>query len=747
MIAFLYSLQVEGDIVAVKVDSVSFWTRMKGSTGMCNNSALVEDPNLLPEDTEVASDNCKGKSKVGLDHEYANHAGYSFPEKESHYEGSTSLGETFRSDLVLPSDYDHVDGRHSASDSSHVGSSSGLNDVKNAVGRICAKLNSFPSKQLTGRVLAVIERSPRRDAVVGFLNVKQWLYYPKKSKTRLSFAEHEYIQLTPIDPRFPKMMVLLSGLPDCIKKRLENSDATLDMELLAARIDHWDEVSAVPQACILHTFGQGGKLESQLNAILFQNAICSSEFSSESLTCLPPLPWEVPREEFQSRMDLRKLCIFSIDPSTATDLDDALSIEELSKGIFRVGVHIADVSYFVLPDTELDKEAQIRSTSVYMLQKKLPMLPPLFSENIGSLSPGVDRLAFSIFLDINPAGDIIDRWIGRTVIQSCCKLSYERAQDIIDGIIDIENVNIVGNGCPQLHGHFEWHDVISSVKNLHEVSKVLKEKRFRDGALLLESSKVAFLFDGYGDICDIKLSEWSESNFLVEEFMLLANTTAAEVISRAFPDSALLRRHPEPNMRKLREFEAFCNKHGFQMDTSSSSRIHQSLEGIRKKLKDDSIFLDILMNNASKAMQLATYFCSGELKDWGHYSLAVSLYTHFTSPLRRYPDILVQRTLAAVIEAEELYLKHQRMGNKVRRREELARRCFTGIYFEKAAAESREGKEALSAAALKHGVPGIESLAAIAIFCNERKLASRRVKDACDKLYIWALLKKKEVQT
>lgn len=725
---------------------------MKGSTGICNNSALVEDLNLLTEDTETAVDNCKGKGKFDVGHEYSI-SSCSFPEKELHSEGSPSLVETFQGESILLSDYDHVDGRHSA-DSLHIGSSSGLNVVNNAVGRMCAILSSFPSKRPTGRVIAIIERSPRRDTIVGFLNVKQWLYYrelcrreAKKSKNRLPFTEHEYIQLTPTDPRLPKMMVLVSGLPDGIKKRLEKSDVTLEIELVAARIDNWDEASPVPQACILHSFGQGGKIVPQLDAILFENAICTSKFSPESLDCLPSLPWEVPQEEFQSRMDLRNWCIFSIDPSTTTDLDDALSIEELSNGISRVGVHIADASYFVLPHTELDKEAQIRSTSVYMLQKKLSMLPPLLSENIGSLSPGVDRLAFSIFLDINLAGDIVGRWIGRTVIRSCCKLSYDHAQDIIDGSINAENLNLSGSSWPQLHGHFGWQDVIVSVKKLLEVSKILKDKRFRDGALRLESSKVAFVFDEYGNVLDIKLSERTESNFLVEEFMLLANTTAAEVISRAFPDSALLRRHPEPNMRKLREFEAFCNKHGLELETSSSGQFHQSLERIRKKLKDDSIFLDILMNNASKPMQLATYFCSGELKDWGHYALAVPLYTHFTSPLRRYPDILVHRTLAAVIEAEELYLSHQKVSNKVNRKEELRRKCFTGIYFEKDAAESREGKEALSAAALKHGVPGVEALTEVATHCNERKLASRRVKDACDRLYMWALLKKKQVRT
>ncbi|KAI8014453.1 DIS3-like exonuclease 2 [Camellia lanceoleosa] len=611
------------------------------------------------------------------------------------------------------------------------GCSNDQNDVTSSVEKLCALISSFPSKRPTGRVVAIIERSPHRDAVVGFLSVKQCLSYRegcskenKKKKNLLSSTNREYIMLTPTDPKFPKMMVFVRDLPDVIKKRLEDGDETIEMELVAAQIDDWREENYLPQACVMHVFGRGGEIESHIAAILFENAIQSSEFSAESLSCLPRVPWEVPPEELKSRIDLRNMCIFTIDPSTATDLDDALSVERLSNGIFRVGVHIADVSYFVQPDTALDMEAQIRSTNVYLLRGKLPMLPPLLSEKLGSLNPGVDRLTFAISWDMTLAGEILDQWIGRTVIKSCCKLSYENAQAIIDGLFNV--------------GSFTF----MKFQNIEGLRGLMM------GHYALESSKLVFLFDEDGNPYDGILSERTDSNFLVEEFMLLANRTAAEVITRAYPDSALLRRHPEPNLRKLREFEVFCSKHGFELDTSSSGHIHHSLERIRETLKNDSVLFNILLSYATKPMQLATYFCSGDLKDsendWGHYALAVPLYTHFTSPLCRYPDIVVNRTLAAPIEAEEMYLKYKRTMQKLKNGKELQRWCFTGICFDKDAAESSEGQEALSAAASKHRIPCMEILADVAAHCNDRKLASKHVKDGSDKLYIRFLLKKKE---
>lgn len=737
---------MDGDVVVIEVDPLSFWTKMKGSNAPSNNPT-AEDSNLHLEANGKVGGGCKGKSKTNLDLECADFGNSLAPQKGVHYDESACAGE------VVHDNY--VNGYHqSASESSLAVPSTGQDEVSDSVGRICAMLSFYPSKRPTGRVVAIVEKSPRRDVIVGFLNVKQWFYYregckqnAKKNKCSLSISNREYLEMMPTDPRFPKLMVLVSVLPDCIKKRLENEDATVEMELVAAQIDNWSDKSPFPEAHVSCIFGRGSEMESHINAILHENAICCSEFSPESLSCLPSNTWEVPKDEIQNRKDIRNLCIFTIDPSSATDLDDALSVQKLPNGLVRVGVHIADVSYFVLPDTALDMEAQFRSTSVYMLRRKIPMLPPLLSENLGSLNPGVDRLAFSIFWDFNSSGNVVDRWIDRTVIQSCCKLSYKHAQDIVDGMIDTETCNTFGDSLPQLHGHFEWADVIGSVISLHEISKILREKRFDNGALRLESSKIVFLFDEYGVPYDSSLCEQKDSNFIVEEFMLLANFTAAEIISRAFPDSALLRRHPEPNMRKLREFEAFCCKHGLELDTSSGN-FQPSLECIKEKLKDDSELFNILINYASRPMQLATYFCSGDLKDnmndWGHYALAVPLYTHFTSPLRRYPDIVVHRTLAAAIEAEQLYMMDRRMSLKARPGEE-GTRCFTGICCCKDVAESAEGKEALSAAALKHRIPCPELLSHVAAYCNERKLASRHVKDACDKLYMWVLVKRKEV--
>ncbi|OUZ99330.1 Ribonuclease II/R [Macleaya cordata] len=749
---------VEGDTIAVKLDPLAYWTRLKGSAGHVNSSVPTDDSNMPREVVEVVGTNYKGKEKLDPDWECAFNKTDLLPaERGFRHEGRSSTGVVHPELGIVYGSYKHgSEGHHSSSsDLLNVGHSPEHKEVSNAIGRICAMVNSYPLKRPTGRVVAIVDRSPRRDSVVGFLGVKQWLSYRdgykrerKKNSSSISFADGEYIQLSPNDAKFPKMLVSVRSLPDCIKMRLEKGDATVEMELVAARIDDWSEASPLPLAQVVHALGRGGEIGSQIAAILFENAICSSEFSPKSLSCLPGLPWEVPKEEVERRKDLRNLCTFTIDPSTATDLDDALSVERISDDIFRVGVHISDVSYFVLPGTALDIEAQKRSTSVYLPQRKFPMLPPLLSEDVGSLIPGVDKLAFSIICDINLAGDVVDRWLGHTVVHSCCKLSYQHAQDIIDGLIDADTLSTSGSGYPKLYGQFEWKHIARSIKSLHEISKRLKENRFKDGALRLDSSELVFAFDECGIPQDSRFFEQTDSNSLVEELMLLANRTAAEVISRAFPDSALLRRHPEPNLRKLREFEAFCLKHGLESDTSSSGQLQLSLERIKEKLKNDPVLFDILISFASKPMQLAAYFCTGDFKDrrsdWTHYSLAIPHYTHFTSPLRRYPDIVVHRTLAAAIEAEDMYLQRHRTLAEANKGQAIARKCFTGIYFDEDIVDTKECREALSAAALKHRVLCAEGLTEVAAYCNKRMMASKHAEDACDKLYLWAMLKKKQ---
>ncbi|KAL5992396.1 hypothetical protein ACLOJK_013313 [Asimina triloba] len=760
----LQNRAVDGDIVAVKLDPVSYWTRLKGSGG---RSVLLDDANLLSEVPEVDGDSSKGNVEMGADSDYYVCGDGSLPpdgacqnlDKNNSCEVDPSTIEvgaknsSYGSHGLLSCGPDHPNGGYASEQGDAVG----------GLGRLCGLLSSYPSKRPTGKVLAIVERSRRRDAVIGYLGVKQWLSYkegfkkepggqwPRNPKNLISFSTREYIQLTPTDPRFPKMMVPVRSLPEFLRERLKKGDATVEMELVAAKIYDWREESFLPQAHVMHVFGRGGEIKPQMAAILFENAIRNTNFSPESLACLPNVPWQIPGEELARRKDLRNLCTFTIDPSTAIDMDDALSVERVSDEIFRIGVHIADASYFVLPDSALDVEAQLRSTSVFLLQHKVPMLPSLLSENLCSLTPGVDRLALSIIWDVNLAGDVIDQWIGHSVVHSCCKLSYEHAQCIIDGV-NVESMFTSENGGLELHGQFVWSDVIQSVKILHRISRMLKEKRFKDGALWLDSSKLVFLFDECGMPYESMLYERKEANFLVEEFMLLANRKVAEVISTAFPDCALLRRHPEPNLRKLKDFQAFCSKHGFDLNTSSG-QLHLSLQKIKEKLQNDPVLLEILISYASRPMQLATYFCTGDLRDreseWGHYSLAVPFYTHFTSPLRRYPDIVVHRTLSAVLEAEDMYLQQRALcgrndGNSIHPGNENARGCFTGPCFDKDALTSNEGMKALFIAAMKHKVPGTTAVAEVAAHCNERKLASRHAQEAGDKLYLWALLKKKE---
>ncbi|KAL6504509.1 hypothetical protein OROGR_026432 [Orobanche gracilis] len=694
---------IEGDTVAIVIDPPSSWPRMKGSSETPKNSA--SHGNSSREVPTHTHDSSRGKSKFNM--------------------------ECDNLDDVAESDNDHA-------------------SVMLDNGYMNALISLYPSKRPTGKVVAVVEKSARRDNVVGILSIKQW-FSSRESKKKSSRKNKSnldpnqgFVLLTPIDPKFTKMMIPVIRLPESIKKRLVAGDGTIESDLVGAEVVDWAEDCYIPDACVTHIFGRGSDVEAQIAAILFENAIDASECSSEVLSCLPHIPWEAPQQELESRKDLRNLCIFTIDPASATDLDDALSIEKLSNGVFRVGVHIADVSYFVLPDTPMDIDAQIRSTSVYLLQRKLPMLPPMLSDNLASLKPGVDRLAFSIFWDINSTGEPLDHWIARTIIRSCSKLSYEHAQEIIDGSCNFEDSNRIFKQWPELYGSFEWRDVIDSVKSLHEISKKLRENRFKSGALSLESPKVVFLYDKDGMPYDSMISGGTDSNFLVEEFMLLANRTAAEVITRTYPSCALLLRHPEPNPRKLREFEVFCNKHGLKLDISSSASLHNSLEHIRGVLKNDSVLFDILMSYAARPMQLAAYFCSGDLKDtsdYGHYALAVPLYTHFTSPLHRYPDIVVHRTLAAALEAEDNYLKRKRISGNLSK-DEMLNRCFSGVCFNKDETESVEAQEALSLAASKYRVPVAKTLADVAAHCNERRLATRRVKDATDKLYMWVLLKK-----
>ncbi|XP_063551352.1 DIS3-like exonuclease 2 isoform X4 [Gorilla gorilla gorilla] len=489
------------------------------------------------------------------------------------------------------------------------------------------------------------------------------------------------------------------------------------------------------QRQLAKSLGQAGEIEPETEGILTEYGVDFSDFSSEVLECLPQgLPWTIPPEELSKRRDLRKDCIFTIDPSTARDLDDALSCKPLADGNFKVGVHIADVSYFVPEGSDLDKVAAERATSVYLVQKVVPMLPRLLCEELCSLNPMSDKLTFSVIWTLTPEGKILDEWFGRTIIRSCTKLSYEHAQSMIESPTE----KIPAKELPPISPEHSSEEVHQAVLNLHGIAKQLRQQRFVDGALRLDQLKLAFTLDhetGLPQGCHIY--EYRESNKLVEEFMLLANMAVAHKIHRAFPEQALLRRHPPPQTRMLSDLVEFCDQMGLPVDFSSAGALNKSLT---QTFGDDKYSLarkEVLTNMCSRPMQMALYFCSGLLQDpaqFRHYALNVPLYTHFTSPIRRFADVLVHRLLAAALGYRERldmapdtlqkqadHCNDRRMASK--RVQELSTSLFFAVLVKESGPLESEAmvmgvlKQAFDVLVLRYGVQK-------RIYCNALALRS-----------------------
>ncbi|GAB1285189.1 DIS3-like exonuclease 2 [Apodemus speciosus] len=436
----------------------------------------------------------------------------------------------------------------------------------------------------------------------------------------------KYALFSPSDHRVPRIYVPLKDCPQDFMTRPKDYANTL----FICRILDWKEDCNFALGQLAKSLGQAGEIEPETEGILTEYGVDFSDFSSEVLDCLPQsLPWTIPSDEVGKRRDLRKDCIFTIDPSTARDLDDALSCRRLTDGTFEVGVHIADVSYFVPEGSSLDKVAAERATSVYLVQKV-----------------------------------ILEEWFGRTIIRSCTKLSYDHAQSMIENPTE----KIPEEELPPISPEHSIEEVHQAVLNLHSIAKQLRRQRFVDGALRLDQLhsgwlKLAFTLDhetGLPQGCHIY--EYRDSNKglrhsqllgrLVEEFMLLANMAVAHKIFRTFPEQALLRRHPPPQTKMLTDLVEFCDQMGLPMDVSSAGALNKSLT---KTFGDDKYSLarkEVLTNMYSRPMQMALYFCSGMLQDqaqFRHYALNVPLYTHFTSPIRRFADVIVHRLLAAAL--------------------------------------------------------------------------------------------------
>ncbi|KAF9075734.1 SSD1 protein [Rhodocollybia butyracea] len=503
--------------------------------------------------------------------------------------------------------------------------------------------------QFAGHVVAVVERMPGQlfSGTLGLLRPSSAATKEKQEAERREregdrgdeprrapIERPKIVWFKPTDKRVPLIAIPTEQAPVDF---VQNSEAYVN-KLFVACIKRHPISSLHPFGTLVEELGPIGDIEVETSALLKDCNFPTEEFTDNVIKCLPPIPWSIPDREVEIRKDLREERVFTIDPATAKDLDDALSIKLNEDGTYEVGVHIADVSHFVKPNTALDRDARKRATSVYLVQRSVPMLPPALSEQLCSLVPGQDRLAFSVIFSLSKEAKIIKKWFGKTVIRSAAQLSYDDAQDVIEGKSLGEVPVIPAHGAGDIE-----HDI----KILHGLSKKLRQERFDNGTLSLESLQLQFKLDYNGIPVDCWQHERTDANDLIQEFMLLTNLSVAQHVAVHLPEQALLRRHDNPLERRINTFLERAERLGYNMDTSSPGALMRSFENIH-----DPTARRLLELLSFKATQRAKYFCGGmlDIAKYHHYALNVPLYTHFTSPIRRYADLLVHRQLESVLQ-------------------------------------------------------------------------------------------------
>jgi ribonuclease R len=383
------------------------------------------------------------------------------------------------------------------------------------------------------------------------------------------------------------------------------------------------------QARVIEILGAAGESQVEVSAIARGLGI-DETFDAELLDFAENIREEITDADLEDRLDIRDKVVFTIDPVDAKDFDDALSIEKLSKGNYRVGVHIADVSHYVPEGSSLDREAHKRATSVYLVDRVIPMLPSRLSEKVCSLNPGVDRMAFSVFFNITDSGEVRKYEFHKTVIHSKRRFTYEDVQQILDA----------GKG-----------DYLAELQVLESLSKTLRAQRMESGGLDFETEEVRFRLGSKGEPIEVIKKERLDSHRLIEEFMLLANRTVAAYLTAKFgqnekaPHPVIYRVHGAPQMERVTVLANFVRKIGFdlKLDRKGKESATVSSKALRELLqKVHGTNVEFLVNElVLRSMSKAVYSPSND----GHFGLGFEHYTHFTSPIRRYPDLLVHRML------------------------------------------------------------------------------------------------------
>ncbi|KAJ6662919.1 hypothetical protein lerEdw1_011123 [Lerista edwardsae] len=501
----------------------------------------------------------------------------------------------------------------------------------------------------TGRVVGIIHKN-WRDYVVTF---------PSQEESQSHGKNAQKVLVTPWDYRIPKIRI-----------STHQAEALQDFRVVV-RIDSWESTSMYPNGHFVRVLGRIGDLEGEIQTILVENSISVSPFSEAQMGEMPVVhpekPWQVAPEEELKRVDLRDThLVFSIDPKGCEDVDDALSIGTLPNGNLELGVHIADVTHFVAAGSYTDIEARARATTYYLADRRYDMLPAVLSANLCSLLGSVDRYAVSVMWELDKTSyEIKQVWYRRTIIRSSYKLFYEAAQALLDGDLTTAAEIPELKELDETTRKQKLEELIWAIGKLTDVARHVRAKRDSCGALELEGVEVRVQLDDKKNIDDLVPRQPLEVHETIAECMILANHWVAKKIWESFPHQALLRQHPPPRQEFFSELRECANAKGFSIDTRSNKALAESLD--RAIDPSDPLVNKLLRSMATQAMSNAAYFSTGSCPEdeFLHYGLALDKYTHFTSPIRRYADVVVHRLLlTAASKEDKAGPKETLFGNK-----------------------------------------------------------------------------------
>lgn len=506
-----------------------------------------------------------------------------FGPKKQYIEGTVEMKSTGKAYVIL----DEEDGEDIFIASNNTGKALHGDRVRVAM---------FPkrgNKKPEGEIVEVLER--KHVDFVGVLNISRGYVFVRPD-----------VEYMPVDIFIPKGE--LHGAKD-------------GQKVIAHLVD-WPDGSGNPFGEITRVLGNPGENDVEMESILAAHEY-PIDFPDEVEKEAAKVPVKIKAEEIKKRRDFRKVFTITIDPADAKDFDDAISLRKLDNGHWEVGVHIADVSYYVRPGSAIDQEALSRGTSVYLVDRTIPMLPEVLCNNVCSLRPDEEKLTFSVVVEMDDEANIYNRWIGKTIIKSCRRYTYEEVQAMIEG----------GDG-----------DYKDEILVFNSLATKLREKRMAAGSINFHTEEVKFILDENKKPIDTYVREQNESHELIEDFMLLANRTVAETFGK--PDSKwrnytfVYRVHDEPNPEKLNKFMLLISRLGYTMDISSRNKLVSSYNKLFADVEGKGE-KNLIESVAVRTMAKAIYTTD----NIGHYGLAFDYYTHFTSPIRRYPDLMVHRLI------------------------------------------------------------------------------------------------------